>query len=495
MATERFIIQVETKGTRRASRNINSITTSAISARKALAFLRNALVLFASIQVFGKLVSGLADFAQAMATVQAVTGATDMAFRRLRTTAEELGATTRFTASEAAEGMVFLARAGFDTDQILGSIRDTLNLAAAGMIEMGKAADITSNIMSQFNLAAEESERVVDALTFTANNANTDILQLGQAMKFVGPIAAGLGIELETTTAALGILGDRGLQATLGGTGFRGVIAQLEAPTGFLLKALRATGTELSSVSVATVGLEEALLNVRRAGIGSQLALTAFGKRAGIAFDILSKNTELITRNAKATERASGITKQIAAIMDDNLAGALRATRSALEAILISMGRLGAEEGLTKFFFGLAEALRAVARNADKLVDALTVLVALFAGRLALAAITAGLIGLGGAFLALGTSVRSATGAVKLFSKALLAIPIVRVITAIGLIVAALVGFSEEIEVTNDGVIIFDDVLQLTSELLSEVVGPALRAVGLDVEDWGDRGSYKSYRQ
>src|SRR5690625_1751638 len=118
---------------------------------------------------------------------------------KMREQAKELGRSTRFSASEAGEGMEMLARAGFDTSEVMDALPSVLDLAAAGAVELGDAADITSNILSGFGMEAEETARVADILAQASADSNVDVQGLGEAFKYAGPIASDLGVSIEDT--------------------------------------------------------------------------------------------------------------------------------------------------------------------------------------------------------------------------------------------------------------------------------------------------------
>lgn len=161
----------------------------------------------------GQAIKTAANFEASMSRVSAITGATTEQFEALEKQAMELGATTVFSASQAAEGMSFLAMAGFDTNEILAAMPGVLNLAAAGQMDLARASDIASNILTGFQLSAEESGRVVDVMAKAMTTANTNIEQLGYAMKYVAPVAASVGLSIEETAAAVGKLSDSGRNA------------------------------------------------------------------------------------------------------------------------------------------------------------------------------------------------------------------------------------------------------------------------------------------
>ena len=316
----------------------------------------------------------LAEFSQEMSTVKAITGATGTEFEDLRNKAKELGATTRFSASQAAQGMKFLARAGFDARESVEAVGGTLKLAQAGALDLGTAADIASNVLTGFRLETSETERVVDVLAKTANSANTDVRQLGDGMKLVAPVAAGLKISLEETAAAIGTLSDAGLQGTLAGTGLRRVLSELEAPSTATADRLREMGIQLEEVRPSSVGLTGALQRLKEAGVDTGLALELFGDRGGPASEVLKEMIPRVSQLTAALNNATGTADQISEVMDQNLNGALLAVKSAFEAVILAFGEMGSESALTQFLLNLAKTLRWVAENMDTLATATKVL-------------------------------------------------------------------------------------------------------------------------
>ncbi len=357
------------------------VGASAVSTSRALGFLQRSLIGLGIGIGLVSVVRTLADFSQAMSTIRAVTGATETQFQQLRQEAKKLGASTRFSATEAADGMLFLSRAGFEVNEVLAAIGPTLDLATAGALGLGRAADIASNILQGFRLEADETTRVVDVLAFTANNANTTVEQLGDAMKFVAPVAAGLGVSVEETAAALGALSDAGLQASLAGTGLRRVLSELESPNIKTIQILKLLGLTTDEVRISQVGLTAAVEALADAGIDTGLALELFGDRGGPAFEVLSSSIPKIKELFEEIKNGGGTARRTAKIMDENLQGALRAVRSAFEAVVIAFGDLGAESALEGFLRALATALRFLADNAEILRAVLIAIVVVLATR------------------------------------------------------------------------------------------------------------------
>ena len=272
-AIERSVEKAERNSSRSFQKLADGVRGGPLKSISALQAALAAVGVTAGLSGVGRGISVLADFGQAMSTVQAITRATDSQFTALEERARDLGATTRFSATQAAEGMLFLARAGFGVDDVLASIEGTLQLAQAGALDLGQAADIASNVLTGFRLETDQTARVVDVLAKAANSSNTTVGQLGDALKFVAPVAAGLGIEVEETTAAIAALSNAGLQSSLAGTGLRRVLSELESPASKTRSVLAELGITVEQVRPSTVGLNQALTTLARAGIDTGQAL------------------------------------------------------------------------------------------------------------------------------------------------------------------------------------------------------------------------------
>jgi len=185
----------------------------------------------AVVAAFSKAVGTFKEFDDTMRAVGAVSGATTEELQMLRDTAEKMGAETRFSASEAADGLRLLSMAGLSAADSIEVLPSVLQLASAGMVDLGTAADIATNVMSAFGLTVEELPRVNDVLVKTFTSTNTTLGELGEAFKLVGPIAKGLGADFEDLNAALGQLGNAGLKGSLAGTSLRGALNALFNPT------------------------------------------------------------------------------------------------------------------------------------------------------------------------------------------------------------------------------------------------------------------------
>jgi hypothetical protein len=262
-----------------------------------------------------------ADFETSMLRVKAITGSTGVEFESLTALARELGATTAFTAREAAQAMGFLAQAGFEVKEINEALPRVLSLAAAGQLELASAADITASVLRGFGLSANESGRVADVLAASASSANTSVQEMGEAFKFAGPVASAMGVSIEETAAALGVLSNAGLKGSLAGTGLRMVLVKMGediANAGGLLPALERLDTDGVQAVVNTMKDLDA--------------------RAGTAAVALTKQLGTVRELRAAFREADGAADSMAKTMLSGIEGSAVKTGSALEGLRIQIG-------------------------------------------------------------------------------------------------------------------------------------------------------------
>ncbi|MFK3999872.1 phage tail tape measure protein [Psychrobacter namhaensis] len=288
------------------------------------------------------------DFEESMNAVRAVSGATGKDFDDLRNLAKKMGSETAFSATEAANGMEYLAMAGMNTQQVLATIPNALSLAAAGSIDLAQSADILSNIMSGMGIAAEESARVADVLAQTAAGANTNISALGEAMKYVAPIAKTMGYSLEEASSAIGILGNAGIAGGQAGTSLRAILSRIAADTG-----AKETLADLGVTAVDSSGKMRSLteiltdLQFKTKDLSSADQIEVFKDIAGAeamgALAVLVDgvaNDSLPQLTAKLME-AEGAAQKMAEIRMEGLNGAIKTAKSAAEGFLIALGDAG----------------------------------------------------------------------------------------------------------------------------------------------------------
>ena len=291
----------------------------------------------------GLSVKSFAEFESGMLRVQAVTGATGAEFQALTEQAKQLGATTAFSAKQAAEGMGFLGQAGFNATEIQAAMGSVLNLAAAGALELADAADITASVLRGFGMDATEATKVTDVLAKAAASSNTSVQEMGEGFKFVGPVASAMGLSIEETAAALSVLSDAGLKGSLAGTGLRQALVKLGPDiirSGGLLPALKALDSE--GIRAVTD------------------AMDSLGARAGTAAIALANNTARAEELEESYKNSGGAAQDMADILMSGVTGAGLNVGSAFEAVKNNLGEAFGEASIG-FLDAFAEALRAVA--------------------------------------------------------------------------------------------------------------------------------------
>ncbi|WP_096436482.1 phage tail tape measure protein [Alteribacter populi] len=336
------------KGMEQAKRDMDANTSSAERNRKSLQMIeRGALAVGgAVVAAIGGSAKVAADFEQSMARVAAITGSTDEEMAQLESTARELGSTTQFSASEAASAMEFLGMAGFSTNEIISAMPGVLNLAASAAVDLGLASDAVSNIMTGFGMSAEETDRAVDVLVATMTSANTNLPQLADAMKYVAPVAASLGLDIEETAAAIGKMSDAGIQGSQAGTTMRAMLLSLASPTGRTKDAMEDLGISITDANDEMLPLSEIIGVVSDAMEGmtdvqkTQYAEMLVGTQAASGFlALLEEGEDGLANYTEELRNSEGAAKEMADTQNDTVNGAFREFKSAMSEIGISIGQ------------------------------------------------------------------------------------------------------------------------------------------------------------
>tara|TARA_R110002096_G_C14661938_1_gene728444 strand:- start:38161 stop:40878 length:2718 start_codon:yes stop_codon:yes gene_type:complete len=387
------------------------------------------LTAFAAVRATAGIIS---EFEATLVLVGATAQASAAELNALESSARNLGATTRFTAAEAGEGLLFLARAGFDVQQSIEALPSTLNLAQVGLLDLGQAADFASNIVSQFGLEAEETARVVDSLVIASNRANTSVGQAAEAMKFAGTVLGQLGVQVEDTANLIGVLGDRGIQASLAGTNLRAAFLKLQAPTSAAEAALSKYGLSIGDVDVKANDFIDVFEKLRPLLKDSAAAVDVFGLRNIAAAQTISLSTDKLRELRIEQIENRGEAERIARVMDETLSGAFKTLISSIqEATLVTgdAGFGGALRDMTTTLTGAVRVLSGTATSENRVTEASIALAAAITGvtttliALAVAfvavkiiAFIAGVGGLTAAVTVLGTALTTTTGLIGLMA-------------------------------------------------------------------------------
>lgn len=278
------------------------------------------------------------DFEAEMSRVKAISGATGSDFEKLQAQAEELGAATSFSATEAASGMENLASAGFTVNQIMDAMPGLLDLAASDNLDLATAADIAASTLNGFGLEASQAAHVADVLAKAAADTNAGITDTGEAMKYIAPVAATMGQSLEEVTAAIGIMSNAGIKGGQAGTTLRTALTRLANPSEKAAELMEALGFNAYDSSGKMLSLKDIVGNLENSLAGlteeqqQQAIATIFGQESmsGMLSLIAAGPAEL-EKLTKSLKNADGAASDMADTMMDNTKGAWDEFTSALE--------------------------------------------------------------------------------------------------------------------------------------------------------------------
>lgn len=285
------------------------------------------------------------DFEAGMSEVSAITGATGKDIQALEKQAKTLGATTKFSARDAAEGMKYFGMAGYDTNQIMSALPSTLNLAAAGNVDLGIACDIVSDAMTGLGMSANETTKFTDIMAATITNSNTSVELMGETLKYVGPVAGTLGIGMGDLSVAIGLMGNAGIKGSQAGTALRAGLTNLVKPTKEMKIAMEKYGVELVKNADGSVNMMGTMENLRSTLGGldqatqAQALATIFGKEAMSAWaSVVNASEGDFNKLSEAIANSDGKASDMAKTMQDNLKGSIDNMKSAFEGLLITIG-------------------------------------------------------------------------------------------------------------------------------------------------------------
>lgn len=389
------------------------------------------------------------DFEAAMSKVAAVSGASGKELEDLTAKAREMGSKTKFSASEAAEAMNYMAMAGWKTEDMLSGIEGVMNLAAASGEDLETTSDIVTDALTAFGLSAQDSGHFADVLAAASSNANTNVSMMGETFKYCAPIAGALGFSVEDTAEAIGLMANAGIKSTQAGTSLRTIMTNLSGE-------VKICGENIGEVTVATTNadgsmrdLSDILADCRTAFSGlseSEKAAAAeslVGKNAMSGFLALMNAGEGdIAKLSGAIDNCNGVAQSMADTMNNNLEGQLTILKSQLQELAISFGEilLPAVKKIVGWVQGFIDVLNSLPDGVKETI----VTVALIA-----AALGPVLIIIGKIITAVGTImtiVPKVVGVIKAVKTAFLALnatmlanPIVLIIAAIAALVAAFI--------------------------------------------------------
>lgn len=407
-----------------------------------------------------------ADFDSAMSQVAAVSGATGKDFDALRNKAREMGAKTKFSATEAAEAMNYMAMAGWKTEDMLDGIEGVMNLAAASGEDLATTSDIVTDALTAFGLSAKDSGHFADILAAASSNANTNVSMMGETFKYCAPIAGALGFSAEDTAGAIGLMANAGIKSSQAGTALRTIMNNLAGD-------VKISGKAIGDVTIATTNADGSMRDLSdiladcRSAFGNltesekaQAAESLVGKNAMSGFlALMNAGQGDIDKLSSAIDNCDGSAEKMAMTMQDNLAGQLTILKSQLQELAISFGDIlmPAIRSIVSKLQGFVDKLNGMDEGTKRTIVTIALLVASIGPLLVIIGTAISKIGVamqGFVKLANGISklkiaIQGGTGVLGKLGAALggISAPVLAVVAVIAVLVAAFVHLWK----TNEG--------------------------------------------
>ena len=297
------------------------------------------------------------DFEAGMSEVKAISGATGSEFDALRDKAIEMGAKTKFSASDSADAFKYMAMAGWDASQMMDGIAGIMDLAAASGEDLATTSDIVTDALTAFGLQASDSAHFADVLAQASSKSNTNVGLMGETFKYVAPVAGALGYSIEDTAVAIGLMANSGIKGSQAGTALRSTITRLAKPVGEAKDAVEELKISITNTDGTMKPLSQTMVELREKFAGlteeqkAQYAAMLAGQEgmSGL-LAIVNASDEDFQKLTDEINNANGAAEDMASVMMDNTAGAVEQLKGALESAGILIG-----EKLTPYIRQLAE--------------------------------------------------------------------------------------------------------------------------------------------
>lgn len=284
------------------------------------------------------------DFEASMSKVAAISRATGDDLKALTDKAKEMGATTKFSASESADALQYMAMAGWKTEDMLNGLEGIMNLAAASGEDLATTSDIVTDALTAFGLSAEDSTHFADVLAQASSNANTNVGMMGETFKYVAPVAGALGYTAEDTALAIGLMANSGIKASQAGTSLRSIMSRMAKPTKEVQGAMDKLGVSLTDSNGNMKSLNEVMGDLRNGFAGlseaeaAEMAAALGGQEAMSGLlAIVNASDDDFDKLSDAIYSCDGAAKRMADTMNDNLQGQITILKSGLEGLGISL--------------------------------------------------------------------------------------------------------------------------------------------------------------
>ena len=319
-------------------------TESATSKMAGLMKKSAAVIGVASVAAAKKTIDVGKSFEAGMSEVQAISGASGKDLEKLSAKAKQMGATTKFSATESATALKYMAMAGWKTNQMVSGLSGVMNLAAASGEDLGTVSDIVTDSMTAFGLKAKDSGHFADVLAKASSSSNTNVAMMGETFKYVAPLAGSMKYSIEDTATAIGLMANAGIKGSQAGTELRSILTRLVKPPTDAAAALSALGISTTKADGSMKPMRQTMAELREKFSGltdsqkSQYAAAIAGQEAmsGLLAIVNASDSDF-NKLQKAIDNSSGAAKKQADIMNNNLQGALYDLGSAAEAVGIGI--------------------------------------------------------------------------------------------------------------------------------------------------------------
>ena len=342
MADGKIVIEtgLDTKGIETGLKKVSSIAKTGIATTvTAISGMSTALA-----GVAGYSIKVGSSFEAGMSKVQAVSGASNEQLQRLSDKAKEMGATTKFSATEAADAMNYMAMAGWKTEDMLNGIDGIMNLAAASGEDLATTSDIVTDALTAFGLSASDSTHFADVLAAASSNANTNVSMMGETFKYVAPVAGSLGYSAEDCAVAIGLMANSGIKASQSGTALRSMFSRLAKPSKEVKEAMEKLNISLTDSHGNMKSLDTLMGDLRNSFSGlsesekAEMASSLAGQEAmsGLLAIVNASDADF-NKLKDAIYGADGASAKMAETMQDNLKGEITITKSTIEGLGIKI--------------------------------------------------------------------------------------------------------------------------------------------------------------
>ncbi|MFJ2004821.1 phage tail tape measure protein [Streptomyces chartreusis] len=299
------------------------------------------------------------DFEKNMNRVEALSGATGAQLEKLRNQAKDLGKSTQYGAAQSADAMAQLATAGLTVNQIYGAMPAVLSLASSEQLNLTRAAEITTNVLTGYGMTIKEIPHAVDAMVKASVKANTSVDDLGEAFKYSGPIAHQAGLQFEEAVAATALMGNAGIKASMAGTALRGAVTRLLAPTKKISTTLKDMGVNVATSDGKLRPLTQIVGDLAKKGATTGQIMTIFGQRAGPGMAaLIQQGADKLAGLTKELENSGGTAEKISKIQMKGWRGEIIRLKNAWEGLMIELGDSGALSAATKALAGITGGVR-----------------------------------------------------------------------------------------------------------------------------------------